>query len=1362
MAKQYASQTSQNTASTQTYSPSDIAKALLSKASAPITSEQLQQYQSPYQQQVIDATMAQLNQQYGQQQNALTGNAIAQGALGGDRAKVAQAALMGEQSRNTASTLAGLQQKGYETALSAAQSDLNRQIQAAGMSGGTTTGGSQMTGNTVGTEASQQSGTSQSHQTGTSHTTGYSTSETESDPTLFGLNLGGHADGGAIRHRSDGGGIPDWARPPTMQAANPMPMITAPSGDNKSMSTRDMMKLGDKARGQLDKMFSGEKGNSWGASFEPSSSNPSYLNNLQSTWANTQSSLGNMFGGSGAGDVGAGAGNVAGSVAAPEAATAAPEVAAGAADAAGAATTAGAGAADAAATGAGAAEAAGALGKGASAAGGAAAGAGEGASSLMGLLALLANGGAVRHRASGGGAGGMPGISMQKGIGQEWFEVPTLDPTSGIKGSGMADGGTVRHRDAGGVVSQSPAPATNQAPVVAQPAAAPAFGGTPNGKGSRGSRLDPMFSRDNLSNQSFDRLFSQGKGSSPAQGGGATPVTNQQTPSSTSNGKGSGQAQYAMMADGGTVRHRADGGEDYFDPAFMDTGGVGAGGAGGLASMSGLTAEDTSVDKPLQRSAAELEARKAALEELRSQSRRGAEEEPARPTFPQMDLASAAKDWWNKPSGPDTAVRLGDFTDTAKANPSIGDLAQKAVDPDVEPVPVYMKTAKAIDPITGKDMAEPQGGLAPLAAKEAAPGAEPGAEEVAPEKPVNHASTIVEGLRGAGASDNAIRGVLANVQDESGFEPGLRHPDQPKFTGEAHYAHGLFQIGGEEWNKYSAWLQKDHPDADWRDPKLQTQFMAENLKTNYPQVWKKMNEGTPEEAAQVYVSGYLRPAKQYEEARLSKYGKGVLGINDYTNDPNMGTSVESGPAPTAGAKGSPGRTGSLAGLNPAAGAPAANAATAPAVQPWSAPQAQGAQEGNILTRILGAGLNPLKMSDKDLSFIAQAALGGMGGINKAAETAQGTRAQDIQAQQHAVQMAMEAQKLQHLLAQPVVTGEYMDQNTGTWHKQYSSLNPQTNKYEVNPISAPGFVGSSGPVSIDAIAPNTSGNDFITEAKKAGYSPAVLSSAQRVADYRVDPAKLTSVKGEQRAIIDRLASRINPDYDASRYAAVADSEKKLASGDVAKALRTTGRLFDEVDQAIELVDKVHNTGSEYANRAAHAVYPSGSQYGTAMGSLGTALNNVVDTASAVAKGGGQGAEGDAKRRRESMNEYQAPANTKGSLKTEAEIGLKNGQSNLTSYNVAHGYTPDNPKYKTIMDFMTPAQQQKAVKMLGPDKIEEITGKPAPGSATANERPLGVSRVQQATRGPAPSVGTVMKGYRFKGGDPAQQANWELAK
>ena len=80
------------------------------------------------------------------------------------------------------------------------------------------------------------------------------------------------------------------------------------------------------------------------------------------------------------------------------------------------------------------------------------------------------------------------------------------------------------------------------------------------------------------------------------------------------------------------------------------------------------------------------------------------------------------------------------------------------------------------------------------------------------------AKMVAEKFRAAGASDEGIAGMFKNVQDEGGFgNAGSRHFDQPKFRGtEAENAHGLWQMGGTEWNEYDKWMKKIAPAATGR------------------------------------------------------------------------------------------------------------------------------------------------------------------------------------------------------------------------------------------------------------------------------------------------------------------------------------------------------------------------------------------------------------------------------------------------------------------------------------------------------------------------------------------------------------------
>ena len=86
-------------------------------------------YMSPYMQQAMGATAAQLQNVNQQQQQQLLGNTIQQGAFGGDRGKIAQAALMNQQNLALGQTLSGMANQGYQNAAQNYIQGLNSQGQ---------------------------------------------------------------------------------------------------------------------------------------------------------------------------------------------------------------------------------------------------------------------------------------------------------------------------------------------------------------------------------------------------------------------------------------------------------------------------------------------------------------------------------------------------------------------------------------------------------------------------------------------------------------------------------------------------------------------------------------------------------------------------------------------------------------------------------------------------------------------------------------------------------------------------------------------------------------------------------------------------------------------------------------------------------------------------------------------------------------------------------------------------------------------------------------------------------------------------------------------------------------------------------
>jgi len=88
------------------------------------------QYLSPYLQNVMGSTVANINETNAQQQQQLTGNTIAQGAFGGDRAAIAQSELARQQNLANNATLANIANTGYTSALGEFNNQQQTGIQA--------------------------------------------------------------------------------------------------------------------------------------------------------------------------------------------------------------------------------------------------------------------------------------------------------------------------------------------------------------------------------------------------------------------------------------------------------------------------------------------------------------------------------------------------------------------------------------------------------------------------------------------------------------------------------------------------------------------------------------------------------------------------------------------------------------------------------------------------------------------------------------------------------------------------------------------------------------------------------------------------------------------------------------------------------------------------------------------------------------------------------------------------------------------------------------------------------------------------------------------------------------------------------
>jgi len=100
-------------------------------------------YMSPYLNNVVGSTMANLEEQNKRQRQDLVGTAISRGAFGGDRGKIAEAELNRQQGLSTGKTLSDLLQGGYSQALGQFNQGIANKFTGAGQIAGYGTGAQQ-------------------------------------------------------------------------------------------------------------------------------------------------------------------------------------------------------------------------------------------------------------------------------------------------------------------------------------------------------------------------------------------------------------------------------------------------------------------------------------------------------------------------------------------------------------------------------------------------------------------------------------------------------------------------------------------------------------------------------------------------------------------------------------------------------------------------------------------------------------------------------------------------------------------------------------------------------------------------------------------------------------------------------------------------------------------------------------------------------------------------------------------------------------------------------------------------------------------------------------------------------------------
>jgi len=552
------------------------------------------------------------------------------------------------------------------------------------------------------------------------------------------------------------------------------------------------------------------------------------------------------------------------------------------------------------------------------------------------------------------------------------------------------------------------------------------------------------------------------------------------------------------------------------------------------------------------------------------------------------------------------------------------------------------------------------------------------------------AGKVADQWREAGAKENAVKGVLYNVNAESGFRPELRHPDQPRFTGEAHYAHGMYQHGGNQWSGLDRYTQQNG--QDWRDPKAQTAYEIENLKRTNPDVWRKMNEApTWQEAAKVYAR-WLAPKKEYLDQREANIDRSVDPLHGYTGADTTGRGgddrLPARATPTSGGvtlrSTSDGEGNGETRTTPGSGGigrlfTADNALRFGLAMLANPTPYIGNAIGQAGLATLGASAEQerygAKQFQEDRKFKLDAAYkqAQIDKIDKgfemqgkkldaanAAAAERGAHFQDLREHQQALekQAAENAEAARKRDEARAAEGRYSmlpgtgaHPETGEQVSGVYKLDAKTGKTEFVPsIHLTGKpTGAGSPLPAEAWSKN--GEDFINY-----LPPDERNFIKGVADYTIDP-KTLSTRGGSREDAMKKALQYDPDFDQKNYNTRYQAIQRFTTGKQGDTVRSLNVAVEHLGTLKELTDALPSATNPAGNvQALNRInnYLQ-TQFGQpAVTNFNTGKQIIADEVLKAVLGTGAGSQEDRLQLQAQFNAANSPAQLAGAIRTAEKL------------------------------------------------------------------------------------------------------------
>jgi hypothetical protein len=495
--------------------------------------------------------------------------------------------------------------------------------------------------------------------------------------------------------------------------------------------------------------------------------------------------------------------------------------------------------------------------------------------------------------------------------------------------------------------------------------------------------------------------------------------------------------------------------------------------------------------------------------------------------------------------------------------------------------------------------------------------------------------------------------------------------------------------------------------------------------------------------------------------RIDNREAGAKGIGEL----DTGTQTQSGPAP---------------GLGKVATALIQKGANPDPEQQHPYASKQDKRTGGLVERIVNGvfggsiEFNPLNLtpSERMTMLHVGAALmknGNPGeGLQAGLDYQSGIAKQDRQAQLDAMKLSKEFADLMKPIPGPK---DAMGIEQGML--QYNPASRQYEKFTGAGATAPAH-GVQGPLMIGS---DLHGGDYLTKMEEV--DPAAVATAKTYLDGTATVPSINSRTPPQIRNAYNMALQADPKFNQST--AKYRQEYVNPNKNVQKSLNSFETAIHHVNSLDDYNTGVSDTGMVAGNALYHGIQR---QFGN------TGLKSYEDTASAFGNevdkafvgGVGTGHEREVAQERVSSSLPKEARLAGNAANTELMIGkMLAFENQWKKANGGHSSPPpsltDDEKAiarKVFEHEPDPVTRQKRYERLSKDPrtadLVSATGSAEAGNLQA-ARPTGVSRVEQARQQmqnnstapqSAPTPGQVYKGYRFKGGDPGQQSNWEVAQ